>query len=67
MHFILKFIFLGVCYGFEIMKYHESPNVPFTILRTRCHEGNAKFILLYSIHIFAYPKTMIQLLLVTRK
>jgi len=24
------------------MKYHESPNVPFTILRTRCHEGNTK-------------------------
>ncbi|XP_069105019.1 uncharacterized protein [Argopecten irradians] len=25
----------GVCYGFEVMKYHESPNVPFTILRSR--------------------------------
>lgn len=29
----------GVCYGFEVMKYHESPNVPFTILRSRCKEA----------------------------
>ncbi|CAB4029387.1 Hypothetical predicted protein [Paramuricea clavata] len=25
----------GICYGFEIMRDHESPNIPFTILRTR--------------------------------
>ncbi|XP_022288437.2 uncharacterized protein LOC111100644 isoform X2 [Crassostrea virginica] len=25
----------GICYGFQVMESHESPNVPFTILRTR--------------------------------
>ncbi|CAG2192478.1 unnamed protein product [Mytilus edulis] len=25
----------GVCYGFQVMKLHESPDVPFTLLRTR--------------------------------
>eukprot|EP00795_Rhopilema_esculentum_P009031 gene9031-16674_t len=25
----------GICYGFEIMDTHESPNVPFTIFRMR--------------------------------
>ncbi|XP_061188793.1 uncharacterized protein LOC133196966 [Saccostrea echinata] len=25
----------GVCYGFQVMESNESPNVPFTILRTR--------------------------------
>ncbi|KAL3868428.1 hypothetical protein ACJMK2_041236 [Sinanodonta woodiana] len=25
----------GICYGFQVMKVHESPDVPFTLLRTR--------------------------------
>ncbi|XP_063419439.1 uncharacterized protein LOC134702470 [Mytilus trossulus] len=25
----------GICYGFQVMKCHESPDVPFTLLRTR--------------------------------
>ena len=34
----------GICYGFEIMEDAESPNVPFTILRTRFHTGNSSTI-----------------------
>ena len=33
------FCLLGICYGFEIMRDHESPDIPFTILRTRFPEG----------------------------
>ncbi|XP_046861912.1 uncharacterized protein LOC124455266 [Xenia sp. Carnegie-2017] len=29
----------GICYGFQVMPDHESPNVPFTILRTRFSEA----------------------------
>lgn len=29
----------GICYGFKVMITHESPNVPFTILKTRFREG----------------------------
>jgi len=31
--------FTGICYGFQVMKYHESPDVPFTLLRTRFTKG----------------------------
>lgn len=34
------FIFQGVCYGLQVMQTMESPNVPFTILRTRFKTGN---------------------------
>ncbi|XP_063427966.1 uncharacterized protein LOC134711349 isoform X2 [Mytilus trossulus] len=27
----------GICYGYEIMEDAESPNIPFTVLRTRFH------------------------------
>ncbi|XP_046858810.1 uncharacterized protein LOC124452271 [Xenia sp. Carnegie-2017] len=29
----------SICYGFQVMPDHESPNVPFTILRTRFSEA----------------------------
>jgi hypothetical protein len=29
----------GVCYGFQVMANHESPDVPFTIIRTRFTQG----------------------------
>lgn len=29
----------GICYGFQLMEDVESPNIPFTILRTRFHEA----------------------------
>jgi len=32
-------LFPGICYGFEVMECHESPNVPFTIFWTRFEEG----------------------------
>lgn len=35
----LGFSISGVCYGFEVMSNSESPNVPFTILRTRFSSG----------------------------
>jgi hypothetical protein len=31
--------FVGISYGFQLMRDHESPNVPFTIIRTRFPEG----------------------------
>ena len=30
----------GICYGFQVMSSHESPDVPFTLLRTRFRIGN---------------------------
>ncbi|KAH3872602.1 hypothetical protein DPMN_035821 [Dreissena polymorpha] len=30
----------GICYGFQIMDDVESPNIPFTIMRTRFNTGN---------------------------
>ena len=32
-------IFLGVCIGFEVMVCRESPNVPFTLFKTRFSKG----------------------------
>ena len=29
----------GICYGFEVMRAHESPNIPFTVLYTRFLQG----------------------------
>ena len=30
---------VGVCVGFEVMSSHESPNIPFTLLKTRFTKG----------------------------
>lgn len=30
---------IGICYGFQLMLSHESPNMPFTIFRTRFATG----------------------------
>ena len=30
---------VGICYGFQLMLSHESPNIPFTIFRTRFATG----------------------------
>ena len=32
---MILLFYIGICYGFEIMRDHESPDIPFTILRTR--------------------------------
>ena len=37
------FLFTGVTYGFSVMVCCESPNAPFTILRTRSCEGMMQF------------------------
>ena len=29
----------GICYGFEVMRVHESPNIPFTVMYTRLLDG----------------------------
>ena len=29
----------GTCYGFQVMRMHESPNIPFTVLYERFKEG----------------------------
>jgi len=36
---LVFFPFSDICYGFEVMEVRESPNTPFTILRTRFKEG----------------------------
>ena len=33
------YVFSGVSYGFHVMRDHESPNVPFTLIRTRFVQG----------------------------
>ena len=33
-------IFIGVCYGFEVMRISESPNIPFTCIFERFKKGN---------------------------
>lgn len=38
-HDSTKYYFAGICYGFQVMEDVESPNIPFTILRTRFHTG----------------------------
>ena len=30
---------IGICYGFQVMRYHESPNTPFTVIYTRFVKG----------------------------
>ena len=32
-------VYIGVCYGFEVMQVAESPNTPFTVLHSRFKEG----------------------------
>ena len=39
----LSFLFTGVTYGFSVMVCCESPNAPFTILRTRFRESMIQF------------------------
>lgn len=36
-----KLFLVGICYGFQLMPTNESPNIPFTILRTRFRKGNS--------------------------
>ena len=31
----------GICFGFQVMEREESPNVPFTIFRTRFPTGDS--------------------------
>ena len=31
---------IGICYGFEVMEHHESPNTPFTLMIKRFKQGN---------------------------
>ena len=33
--------FAGICYGFEVLRICESPNIPFTILFQRFQKGIA--------------------------
>lgn len=33
---------VGVCIGFEVMSSYESPNIPFTLFKTRFSKGNFK-------------------------
>ena len=42
-HFPTLSFFVGICYGFQVMKSNESPDVPFTILRTRFHIGKPHY------------------------
>ena len=35
MTLLITDIFIGVCYGYQILDVHEGPNIPFSILRTR--------------------------------
>ena len=30
-----NYLVIGICYGFQVMRIHESPSVPFTVLYTR--------------------------------
>ena len=32
--------FIGICYGFEVMRISESPNIPFTCIFERFKKGN---------------------------
>ena len=36
------YFFTGICYGFQAMRLHESPNTPFTILYERSQEGTTR-------------------------
>jgi len=40
--YIIIFLLEGVCYGFQVMQTNESPDVPFTIFRTRFKTGMLK-------------------------
>jgi uncharacterized protein YozE (UPF0346 family) len=44
----------GVCYGFEIMVDSESPNTPFTILRTRFRSAPKTVVYDNACHLMAY-------------
>ena len=35
------YFFVGVCYGFQVMRQNESPEVPFTLLMTRFKQGES--------------------------
>ena len=36
--------FTGICHGFQVMRKHESPNTPFSVLLTRFPNGEYKLI-----------------------
>ena len=38
---IITMYYLGICFGFQVMRLQESPNVPFSTLYTRFLHGNA--------------------------
>ena len=46
---VLCLILSGICIGFEVMSSHESPNVPFTLFKTRFSKGghNMTFVIMY--------------------
>lgn len=35
---------IGICYGFEVMRISESPNIPFTCIFERFKKGNDNLI-----------------------
>lgn len=35
----LAIIFIGISYGFQVMRVHESPNVPFSVMYSRFPQG----------------------------
>ena len=32
--------YVGICYGFEVMRFAESPDVPFTVIYERFPTGD---------------------------
>ena len=52
--------FKGICYGFEVMRVHESPNTPFNVLFTRFPQGTRIIIVIIcNLSIIAAPSTVI--------
>ena len=47
------FLFAGICYGFQMMRKCESPDIPFTVFRTRFKQG--KLILSFLHNSTAHP------------
>ena len=41
---LIYVLLTGICYGFQVMRFLESPNTPFTIIYERFPEGSYAFV-----------------------